>query len=115
MSKKLKQFSFYINYADIDLYCFWLIDTFGEDAKFIQLIDDNNFMEQCDNPKKYKKNADELLLEIRQCLVDNGFEKEIAACDEAFAKERANRGRENPYIAMHKRLEMDAETAENNS
>lgn len=107
MSKKIEHFPFYINYMDIDLYCFWLIDTYGEDAPFIKVIDENNFMDQCDNPQKYKKNADVLLLEIRQCLVDSGFEKEVAACDKAFVEERKNRGKENPYIPMHKRWEMD--------
>lgn len=107
MGKNLKHFPFYITYADVDLYCFWLIDTFGEEAKFIQLIDDNNFMEQCDNPKRYKKNADVLLLEIRQCLVNNGFEKEVAAGDEAFCKRNESRGKTNPYVPMHKRLEQD--------
>ncbi len=104
---KLEHFPFYINYMDVDLYCFWLIDTFGDDSAFIQLLDDNNFSDKCDNPEKYKINADELLLEIRQCLVDSGFEKEVTACDKAFAEKRAGRGSKNPYIPMHKRWEMD--------
>ena len=106
MSKKVSQFQFYITYADVDDYCFWLLDTYGENAKCIAFIDDN-FEDQCVNPEKYRKNADELLLEIRQCLADSGFEEEVAACDQAFAAERTDRGIVNPYIPMHKRWEMD--------
>ena len=86
MSKKVEQFAFYISYMDINTYCFWLIDTYGEDAAFVDVIDKNDFMDKCDNPQKYKINADKLLLEIRQCLVDNGFEEEVNACDKAFVK-----------------------------
>ncbi len=108
MSKKLEHFPFYVNYADVDLYCFWLIDNYGEDAGFIKIIDDNEFIEQNNNPQKYKKNADTILLELRQCLVDNGFEKEVEACDKAFADEsRLKRGMKNPYVPMHKRWEKD--------
>ena len=106
MSKKVSQFPFYINYADVDDYCFWLLDTYGENAKCIAFIDDN-FEDKCVNPEKYKINADELLLEIRQCLMDSGFEKEGTARDKAFAEKRADRGGKNPYIPMRKRWEMD--------
>lgn len=100
---KLEHFPFYVNYADVDDYCFWLLDTYGDTAKCIALIDDH-FTYRIDNPDV---NADVLLLEIRQCLVDNGFKEEVAACDQAFAAERAERGIVNPYIPMHKRWEMD--------
>lgn len=104
MSKKIEQFPFYITYMDVDTYCFWLVDTYGEDADFIDVIDENNFMGQCDNPKKYRKNADELLLEIRQCLVDNGFEQEVTACDNAFIEKNGKkRGKKNPYISLSER------------
>ena len=111
MSKNVAQFPFYINYMDVDLYCFWLMDYCGEDSALAQLIDGKNFMDQCDNPQKYKKNADELLLEIRQCLVDSGFEKEVEACDKTFMEERRERGVKSPYIPMHKRWEQDDEAA----
>lgn len=103
MSKKISQFPFYINYMDVDSYCFWFLDTYGEDSEIVKVID-TKFIRELSNPTK---NADVLLLEIRQCLVDNGFEAEVAACDEAFAQERKNRGAKNPYIPMHKRWEMD--------
>ena len=105
MSKKLEHFPFYINYMDIDLYCFWLMDTYGENADFVKLID-----RHYDGDTKWDNqdyNADDVLLLIRQCLVDNGFEEEVAACDKAFATERADREMVNPYIPMHKRWEMD--------
>lgn len=103
MSTKVKQFPFFINYMDIDSYCFLLVDTYGEDSDFVDVIDASGLLEQCDNPQKYKKNADELLLEIRQCLVDHGFHAEVEACDKAFASEREKRGKKNPYIPMNKR------------
>ena len=108
MSEKLKHFPFYITYADVDDYCFWVIDVYGYDegSGFVRLID-KKFIDKMTNPGKYKLNADELLLEIRQCLVDSGFEKEVTACDKAFAEKRAGRGSKNPYIPMHKRWEMD--------
>ena len=105
MSKSVKPFDFYVNYMDVDLYCFWLIDTYGEDAGFIKIIDDSGLIEQSDNPQIFKKNADLILLEIRQLLVDNGFEEEIAACDKAFSEERKGRGSKNPYIPPSKRDE----------
>lgn len=101
---KLKHFPFYINYMDVELYVFWLMDTYGEDAEFVSLLDDNNFDSRMTNPDV---NADVLLLEIRQFLTDNGFEKEVEACDKAFLDERKNRGKTNPYVPMHKRWEMD--------
>lgn len=110
MSKKIEGFPFYINYLDVDEYCFWLLDAYGEDSEIVKIIDANDFMDKSDNPQKYRINADELLLEIRQFLIDNGFEKEIAVCDKAFAEERKNRGKKNPYIPMHKRWETDEKT-----
>ncbi len=108
MSKKVSQFPFYINYADVDDYCFWIIDVYGytEGSRFVKLID-KQFIDKMTNPEKYRINADELLLEIRQCLMDSGFEKEVTACDKAFAEKRADRGSKNLYIPMHKRWEMD--------
>lgn len=104
MSKNVEQFPFYITYMDINTYCFWLVDTYGEDATFIDLIDENKFMEQCDNPQKYRKNADVLLLEIRQCLVDNGYAAEVNACDKVFAETTGKgRGKKSPYIPLAER------------
>lgn len=105
MTKKVEQFPFYINYADVDLYCFWLIDEFGEDAGFIELIDQHYDGDTKWDNKNY--NADDLLLLLRQCLVDNGYGKEVDAGDKAFTGERKDRGKKNPYIPMHKRWEMD--------
>ena len=108
MSKKVEQFPFYINYLDVDDYCFWLMDAYGEDAEFINLID-----QHYDGDVKWDKqayDANVLLLLLRQCLVDNGFEAEVSACDRVFAEERKNRGKKNPYIPMHKRWKMDGKT-----
>ena len=105
MSKEVKQFPFYINYMDVDSYLFWLMDEYGEDAAWIDLIDQHH-----DDDSKWDNqdyNADDLLLIIRQFLVDNGFEEEVDECDRAFAEERKGRGKKNPYIPMHKRWEMD--------
>ena len=108
MIKKVEQFPFYITYMDIDEYCFWLMNTYGENAAFVDVIDRNGFMDQCDNPQIYKKNADVLLLEMRQCLIDNGFEAEVNACDKAFSDEsRIKRGKVNPYIPLNKRWKND--------
>lgn len=108
MSKMIKQFPFYITYVDVAEYCFWMVDTYGEDSQLVKLIDSGKFMEQCDNPQKYKKNADEILMGIRQCLFDNGFEPEIRACDKAFATERRmKRGNDNPYIPVGERWEKE--------
>ena len=52
-------------------------------------------------------NADDILLFIRQCLVDHGFEKEVETCDKAFVEKRKGREKKNPYIPMHRRWEMD--------
>lgn len=108
MSKKVEQFPFYINYADVDLYCFRMMDAYGyneEDSKFIKLVDSH-----WDGNSKWDNkncNADELLLLLRQCLVDSGFEKEVEEMDKTFAGERKGRGAKNPYIPMHKRWEID--------
>lgn len=108
MSKMTKQFPFYITYADVTEYCFWMVDTYGEDSQLVKLIDSGKFMEQCDNPQKYMKNADEILMGIRQCLFGNGFEPEIRACDKAFATERRmKRGNDNPYIPVGERWEKE--------
>ncbi len=101
---KIKNFPFYINYYDVDQYCFLLIDLFGENAECVKLIDDN-YTHRIDNPKC---NADVLLLEIRQFLADNGFKTEVEACDKQFSnEERMKRGMKNPYIAMHERWKKD--------
>ena len=108
MTKTVKQFPFYVTYWDISEYCFWLVDTYGEQAPFVEIIDNHKFMEQCGNPQKYKKDADVLLREIRQCLVDNGFDAEIAACDKAFANnERKKRGIKPTYIPLTERWKHD--------
>ncbi len=104
MSKNVRHFPFYITYRDISEYCFWLVDNYGDQAAFVDVIDKHKFMEQCDNPQIYKKNADALLLELRQCLIDNGFEREVNACDKAFANERREkRGASNPYVPLTER------------
>lgn len=107
MSKKVERFPFYVTYMDVNTYCFWLVDTYGENAAFIDVIDKNGFMAQCDDPQKYRKNADALLLEIRQCLVDNGFGTEVNACDKAFAEKMKSRGKKNPYVPLEERWEKD--------
>lgn len=108
MSKKASQFPFYINPFDVDDDCFWIIDVYGfaEGNRFVKLID-KQFIDRINHPEKYKLNADELLLEIRQCLVDNGFEEEVAACDKASAMGKSDRGTVNLCIPTHKRWEMD--------
>lgn len=105
MNKKVEQFPFYINYMDVDLYCFWLIDMYGKDSKWISLIDQHYDGDTKWDQKEY--NADDLLLLIRQFLVDNGYEQEVDACDNAFAEKRKERGKENPYIPMYKRWEKE--------
>lgn len=101
MSKKVEQFPFYILYADITDYYFWLIDEYGEEAAFIDVID--SFVDQVDNPHKYKKNADELLLELRQCLVDHGFEAEVSAGDKAFSERYKHRGKTWTRVSLEER------------
>lgn len=103
--KKPEQFPFYINYMDIDLYLFWLMDNYGTDAAFVPLLD-AEFGSRIHKPDK---NADELLLEIRQFLCDKGFENEVLSCDKAFSEneERKERGKVNPYIPMSKRTESE--------
>lgn len=103
MSKKVEKFPFYITYMDIDTYCHLLADNYAGNVALVDVIDSNKFMEQCDNPQKYKKNADELLLEIRQCLVDNGFETEVSTCDKVFTDENRKRGKVNPYVPLNDR------------
>ncbi len=106
MSKRIEQFPFYIHYGDIDTYCFWLADTYKlrEDSALIKAIDDSGLLEQSDNPQIYRKNADTILMELRQYLINHGFEKEVIACDKAFAEERNDRGMENRYSALHRQL-----------
>lgn len=101
MSKKVEQFPFFIVYADIDTYCFWLIDEYGEGSAFIDVMD--IFTDQIDNPHKYKKNADELLLEIRQSLVDHGFEAEVSAGDKAFSERYKHRGKTWTHLSLEER------------
>ncbi len=103
MAENVTQFPFYINFGDVDDYCFWLLEQYGENAECVNLIDER-YEQELTNPTK---NADDLLLEIRQCLVDNGFAREIEACDKSFSEERKKREKKNPYIPMHKRWELD--------
>ncbi|MED9822906.1 MAG: hypothetical protein U0J65_12875 [Christensenellales bacterium] len=103
MSKKVEQFPFFIVYADITGYCSLLIDKYGEEAAFIDVIDRNDFMDQCNNPHKYKKNAAELLLELRQCLVDHGFEAEVSAGDKAFSERYKHRGKTWTHLSLEER------------
>ncbi len=88
---KCKKFPFYTLYADVDDYCFWLLDKYGEKSKIVALID-NNFTDAIDHPKM---DADDLLLKIRQFLVDNGFKQEVENCDREFVtEERLSRGKD---------------------
>lgn len=103
MNKKIYPFPFFVTYADIDTYCFWLVDAYGEHSRIVDVIDKNNFTDKCDNPQKYKKNADEILLELRQTLLDAGFEKEVNACDLAFTEKFQSRAKSMRYIPMSKR------------
>ena len=100
---KVKPFPFFINYMDIDQYLFWMVDKYGENAEWISKFDQTDFQQRIDNPVKYKINADELLLSIRQFLVDSGYEKEVKACDKEFSDKRKNRGKENPYVPISER------------
>lgn len=101
MSKKVEHFPFYILYADIDTYCFWLIDEYGEGSAFIDVMD--IFTDRIDNPHKYKQNAAELLLEIRQSLVDHGFEAEVSAGDKAFSERYKHRGKTWTHLSLDER------------
>ena len=103
MSKKVEEFPFYITYADVSAYCSLLADKYAKNVALVDVIDSNKFVEQCDNPQKYKKNADGLLLAIRQCLVDNGFETEVSTCDKVFADGNRNRSKVNPYVPLNER------------
>lgn len=103
MSKKVEEFPFYITYEDVSAYCSLLADKYAKNVALVDVIDSNKFVEQCDNPQKYKKNADELLLAIRQCLVDNGFETEVSTCDKVFADGNRNRSKVNPYVPLNER------------
>ncbi len=103
---KIKNFPFYITYWDVGCYMFKLAETYGEKSNIVKIIDDN-FFDQYTNPVKYKINADELMFNMRKCIADSGFEKEIKETDKWFIEKNKGRNKINHYIPMSKRWEKD--------
>lgn len=101
---EIEHFPFYVTYADIDLYLDEMLDITNENKDIIHRIDSNADV-FLDN--KLKLNADELLLKLRQFLVDNGYSSEVEKVDEVFITENRKRKKKNFYIPMHERWKKD--------
>ena len=97
---ELKHFDFYVCYWDVDEYCFWICDTYGEKSDVIIELDKDFY-----RLTSQHKDAKDILMDIRELLVAKGFADVVEKADIAFRADKNDRGLINPYTPPSKRKE----------